>query len=191
MRITGGEARGRRLGAPRGLDIRPTSDRVRKAMFDLVGRVDPGTRVIDLFAGTGALGIEAVSRGAGVAVLVDRDPRAAAACTRNARVLGGRADSIRVVRADVFAFLRRGDGVFPADLVFLDPPYAFDRWGRLWRALIACGALRSGSIVLGERSTRGSAGRPAGLRPVRSVRYGDTAVDLWVVEHSEEIEHGA
>lgn len=179
MRITGGSARGRRLAAPRGRDVRPTSDKVREAIFDRLGPAGPRGLALDLFAGSGALGLEAVSRGAARAVLVDRDPRAVAACRANAAVLGS-APPVEVVRAEAFAFLRGPGRGLRADLVLLDPPYAFDRWSELLADLRSCQAVRSGGIVVAERSARTAPVAAAGFRALRSSRYGDTAVDLLV-----------
>jgi 16S rRNA (guanine966-N2)-methyltransferase len=112
-----GEFRGRRLAAPRGVRTRPTADRVREALFSMLDDVS-GARVLDLYAGSGALGIEALSRGAGSAVFVDRDPRAVAAIERNLESLGLEQE---VLRQDAVRFLARAEGTF--DLVFCDPPY--------------------------------------------------------------------
>ena len=117
MRVVAGEFRGRRLAAPRGARTRPTADRVREALFSMLGDVS-GARVLDLYAGSGALGIEALSRGAGSAVFVDRDPRAVAAIERNLESLGLEQE---VLRQDAVRFLARAEGTF--DLVFCDPPY--------------------------------------------------------------------
>ena len=117
MRVVAGEFRGRRLAAPRGARTRPTADRVREALFSMLGDVS-GARVLDLYAGSGALGIEALSRGAGSAVFVDRDPRAVAAIERNLESLGLEQE---VLRQDAVRFLARARGTF--DLVFCDPPY--------------------------------------------------------------------
>jgi 16S rRNA (guanine966-N2)-methyltransferase len=117
VRVVAGEFRGRRLAAPRGTRTRPTADRVREALFSMLGDVS-GARVLDLYAGSGALGIEALSRGADSAVFVERDPRAVAAIERNLESLGVEEE---VLRDDVVRFLRRGSGTF--DLVFCDPPY--------------------------------------------------------------------
>jgi 16S rRNA (guanine966-N2)-methyltransferase len=132
VRVVAGEFRGRRLVAPRGARTRPTADRVREALFSMLGDVS-GARVLDLYAGSGALGIEALSRGADSAVFVERDPRAVAAIERNLESLGLQEE---VIRQDVVRFLRRGSGksIAPAraapapsrpafDLVFCDPPY--------------------------------------------------------------------
>jgi 16S rRNA (guanine966-N2)-methyltransferase len=117
VRVVAGRYGGRRLSAPRGTRTRPTADRVREALFSMLGDVD-GARVLDLYAGSGALGIEALSRGAGSAVFVERDPRAAAAIERNLAAVGVEAT---VARQDALRFLGRAEGQF--DLVFCDPPY--------------------------------------------------------------------
>jgi 16S rRNA (guanine966-N2)-methyltransferase len=115
-----GELGGRRLHAPRGGVVRPTSDRVREAVFSILGDVE-GAAVLDLFAGTGAMGIEAISRGAAHATLVDK---AVGAAARNVGALGFD-DRVRIVRADARTFLGRDDGQY--DLIFCDPPYRLAR----------------------------------------------------------------
>jgi 16S rRNA (guanine966-N2)-methyltransferase len=119
VRIVAGSFKGRRLQAPPGRDTRPTADRVREALFSILGPLD-GERVLDLFAGSGALGLEALSRGASEAVFVDSDPRAVDAIRRNLEAVGVQAPSHR---RDALAFLR-GSSDGPYDLVFLDPPYS-------------------------------------------------------------------
>jgi 16S rRNA (guanine966-N2)-methyltransferase len=117
LRVVAGTFRGRRLSAPRGTRTRPTADRVREALFSMLGDVG-GARVLDLYAGSGALGIEALSRGADSAMFVERDAQAVATIERNLASLGLDAP---VARQDVLRFLARADGAF--DLVFCDPPY--------------------------------------------------------------------
>jgi 16S rRNA (guanine966-N2)-methyltransferase len=117
LRVVAGAFKGRRLAAPRGVRTRPTADRVREALFSMLGDVG-GARVLDLYAGSGALGIEALSRGAASAVFVERDPQAVAAIERNLAAVGVEAV---VVRQDALRWLARADG--PFDLVFCDPPY--------------------------------------------------------------------
>ena len=117
MRVIAGSYGGRRLQTPAGLDTRPTSDRVREALFSMLGDVG-GARVLDLYAGSGALGIEALSRGAASAVFVERDAQAVAAIERNLAAVGVEAV---VVRQDALRYLAGADG--PFDLVFCDPPY--------------------------------------------------------------------
>jgi 16S rRNA (guanine966-N2)-methyltransferase len=120
VRIVAGAYRGRRIEAPRGRATRPTSDRVREALFSILGVAAlDGARVLDLFAGSGALGIEALSRGASEAVFVDVDAEAIAAVRRNLDAIGVDA---AVYRRDALAWLKDADGAF--DLVFADPPYS-------------------------------------------------------------------
>jgi 16S rRNA (guanine966-N2)-methyltransferase len=120
MRIVAGAYKGRRLHSPQGSSTRPTADRVREALFSILGDVS-GARVLDLFAGTGALGLEALSRGASSAVFVERDPRAAAVIRRNVEAVGAVEATVR--QRDVLAFLGDERGTY--DLVFADPPYDF------------------------------------------------------------------
>jgi 16S rRNA (guanine966-N2)-methyltransferase len=117
VRVVAGEFKGRRLHAPRSARTRPTADRVREALFSMLGDVS-GARVLDLFAGSGALGIEALSRGAESAVFVESNQQALAALRRNLEAVGADAE---VRRQDVLRFLTRPEGTF--DLVFCDPPY--------------------------------------------------------------------
>ena len=122
MRVIAGELKGQRLVAPRGWTVRPTSDRVREAIFSALGERVEGARVLDLYSGTGALAIEAISRGAASAVLVDRDVRPALG---NVERLGLR-ERVELVRADVERWLERfgeGTGTGSFDLVFIDAPY--------------------------------------------------------------------
>ena len=129
MRVIAGDLKGQRLVAPRGWKVRPTSDRVREAIFSALGERVEGARVLDLYCGTGALAIEALSRGAASAVLVDRDTRAALG---NVERLG-LGERVELVRADVSRWLA-GGGDDPArgfDLVFVDAPYRLaDRVGQ-------------------------------------------------------------
>jgi 16S rRNA (guanine966-N2)-methyltransferase len=118
VRIVAGRSRGARIFAPKGLETRPTSDRVREAAFTLLGPVD-GASVLDLYAGSGALGLEALSRGAASAVFVESDPDACRTIERNVAKL--RLEAARVVRSDALRFLAAEHGRY--DLIFIDPPY--------------------------------------------------------------------
>jgi len=177
-RIIAGVARGRRLETPRGAATRPTSDRVREALFgslDARGVVD-GAVVLDLFAGSGALGLEAASRGAKEAVLVDSAREPVAVARRNAAALG--LASVRVVQAPVLRWLA-GHDVPAADLVLLDPPYGLgeDELAAVLQALDA-GPLADGALVVAERDGRSPEPVwPRGWEPEGARRYGDTA--LW------------
>ena len=149
MRVVAGRYRGRRLTAPRGTSVRPTSDRVREALFSILGDIE-GLRVLDLFAGSGALAIEALSRGAASATLVENDPAALDAIRANLAPLPDA--HAEVVRADALAWLggRRG----PFDLVFADPPYssASKLAGPLSQKLPA--ALSPNALIVSESDKR-------------------------------------
>jgi 16S rRNA (guanine966-N2)-methyltransferase len=118
MRIVAGSRKGARIFAPKGMDTRPTSDRVREAAFNLIGPVE-GSSVLDLFAGSGAMGLEALSRGAGRAVFVESDREACGAIERNLAKLG--LTGARIACSDVLRFLASEHGRY--DLVLVDPPY--------------------------------------------------------------------
>jgi pantetheine-phosphate adenylyltransferase len=174
VRVIAGELRGRRLYAPRS-GVRPTSDRVREALFALLGSVS-GARVLDLYAGTGALGIEALSRGAEQALFIERAPGSLAALRRNldALALGERA---RVVRADARAGLARLEREGAAfDLVFADPPYAAAGVEAVLASLVERHLLRDGAVVVVERGRRHPLARIAGLALIDERSYGDTVI---------------
>src|SRR2546423_8936791 len=149
LRIVAGKWGGRRLRTPRGRDVRPTSDRVREALFSILGPLD-GARVLDLFAGSGALGLEALSRGAASATLVERAPAAVQVLRDNVADLGADAE---VVAADARAYLRvaREQGA-QYDLVFLDPPYRAA--AGLGRELELQPVLAAGARVVAESDPR-------------------------------------
>jgi 16S rRNA (guanine(966)-N(2))-methyltransferase RsmD len=172
MRVIAGDLKGQRLVAPRGWKVRPTSDRVREAIFSALGSVE-GARVLDLYCGTGALAIEALSRGAGRAVLVDRDTRPALGNVERLG-LGGRAE---LLRADVARWLpAASDDAF--DLVFVDAPYRLaDRVGKLLNTHLP-GLLAEGGRAVVESAAR----RPLrldSLKPLRQRRYGGTDVSFY------------
>lgn len=166
---------------------RPTSDRVRESLFGALESADVvrGARVLDLYAGSGALGLEALSRGAASVDLVEKAPRAAAVAQRNAdRVLrsapGG---SVRVHRAAVDAHLRTARG--PFDIVFLDPPYDLGDAALASALTLLVPALSETAIVVVERATRsGAPSLPDGLTHDRSKAYGDTT--LWWVSPADQ-----
>jgi 16S rRNA (guanine966-N2)-methyltransferase len=168
MRVVGGELGGRRLQAPGGGRTRPTGDKVREALFSIIGDVS-GARVLDLFAGSGALGIEALSRGAAEAVFVDKGGAAVAAVRRNLSDLGLEAE---VHRREVRRFLRAAEGEPPFDLVFCDPPYdsATATAGTLVELLPA--VLADSALIVTESDKRNPLVLPFPL--VRERTYGDT-----------------
>ncbi|MBV9466707.1 MAG: 16S rRNA (guanine(966)-N(2))-methyltransferase RsmD [Solirubrobacterales bacterium] len=173
MRIVAGRYGGRSLAAPRGRLTRPTSDRVREALFSTLGPVD-GANVLDLFAGSGALALEALSRGAASATLVDSSPAAIAAIRRNLGALGLEAE---VRRQTVSAFLARArSGARQYDLVFLDPPYrhASALGAELSSALAP--VLAPGCRVVAESARR--APLELELPVLHERRYGDTLIRI-------------
>lgn len=170
MRIVAGTARGRRLVAPTGDAVRPTTDRVREALFNSLVSLDAvrDATVLDLFAGSGALGIEALSRGAAHVTFVDSAPDALRAVRENLE-RAGLADRATVVRADAREHVRRGSGTGPVDLALVDPPYAFDEWPELLEDLDA-------DVVVIESDREIDPGDGATL--VRARRYGGTVVTI-------------
>jgi len=180
MRVVAGKLKGRHLKAPRGRALRPTADRVKQALFNILPHDLSGFRVLDLFAGTGSLSIEALSRGAEEAVLVDSSRKAGAAIGENLRNLGLSRRS-RVYGAPVFATLRsisRKGETF--DLILLDPPYEKNLVGKTVKAIAEGGLLRESGVVVAEHSIREKVEEnygPLGLRDQR--RYGATVLSFF------------
>ena len=177
MRLTGGEARGRRLKAPRGLLIRPTADRVREALFDILGARIRGARFLDVYAGTGAVGCEALSRGAARVVFVERHRRALHLIRANLG-LGPWSPAAEIMEGEASGSLSRlaRDGA-RFDIVFLDPPYDDPELPETLR-LAARLVEPIGLLVLEHRSAAAPPGAGA-LLPHRSYRYGDTSLTVW------------
>ncbi|HYV14619.1 MAG TPA: 16S rRNA (guanine(966)-N(2))-methyltransferase RsmD [Conexibacter sp.] len=175
MRVVAGRCGGRRLAAPPGQATRPTSDRVREALFSLLGPLDDAV-VLDLFAGSGALGIEALSRGAARATFVDDAPAAIAVVRANLASLGLEAEA-EVRRQDARAFLRGArDGRHEYDLVLLDPPYRLAvELGRELSPLLA-EVIAPGGRVVAESDRR--APLDLDLPPTDERRYGDTLIRI-------------
>ena len=179
MRITGGIARGVSLTVPRAQRVRPTSDRVRGALFQLLGAVVVDARVLDLYAGTGALGIEALSRGAASVDFVEADPRLCEIVARNKRAAGFEQVG-RVYRAKVEQALEFLTG--PYQLVLLDPPYALPGVDRTMDKLAGAGLTEKGSLVAFEHSARVPLAESYGaLHALDTRRYGDTAISIYSV----------
>lgn len=147
MRVITGSARGRKLKELTGLDTRPTTDRVKEAIFSIIQFDLEGRRVLDLFAGTGQLGIEALSRGAAAAVFVEQR-REAAALVRDNLELTGLAGSARVVGGDAFAFLQSAKETF--DIIFIDPPFAAKLWENALNAISGFDILSDHGIIVCE-----------------------------------------
>lgn len=171
LRIVAGRHRGRRLHAPPGSAVRPTADRAREALFGVLERGAPALRgcsFLDLFAGTGAVGLEALSRGAEEAWLVENAAPAAAAVARNVRALGEEARA-RLLRADA---LRLGPAPHGFDLVFLDPPYGTGLVAPALARLLAGGWLAPGARLVAEIGAREPLPEPLGLAVEDDRRHG-------------------
>ena len=178
MRITGGEFGSRALKAPRGSATRPTSDRVREALFSILGARGALTgRVLDLFAGTGALGLEALSRGAEAVVFVERSREALVALQANVDALGVRG-RVRVLSVPVERAGRALEGE-RFDLVFADPPYADVKSGVALRALESVAVPVLGGLLVLEHASRDAPPAIAGLAHDEARTYGDTAVSFY------------
>jgi 16S rRNA (guanine966-N2)-methyltransferase len=181
MRIVGGRFKGRALAAPSSRVVRPTSDRLRESIFDILAHRFPGhiegARVVDLFAGSGALAIEALSRGARFALFVDNGAEARAVLRANveAFALGG---VTRIWRADATRL-----GLAPAGgrfaLAFLDPPYGQGLAGPALAALVAGGWLEPDALLVVEEAATAAIAAPAGLERVDERTYGDSRITMF------------
>ncbi len=185
MRIIAGTARGRRIEVPSGLNTRPTSDRIRESIFNILGQFFDGGAVLDLYAGSGALGLEAISRGANRAVLVERDREAARICSQNVEALGfgSRVEVIRGEAADTLRRLAATGASF--DLLFVDPPYA-EGPGPALDLLGSLGLVAAGGRVVAEHDRRHPpAGRFSSLESTDLRSFGATSVSFFERPASE------
>lgn len=183
MRVIGGTLKGRRLVAPGGRSIRPTADRVREALFSILADRVAGARVLDLFAGTGALAIEALSRGADDAVLVDSSREAVRAIERNLDAMA-LSDRARVVRSDVWRFLDLGPSTGAFDLIFADPPYTIGAasGGRILSGVVTGGWMAPRATVVTEHDPKTLWDVPQGLVSVSHRDYGGTRISIYAQE---------
>jgi len=180
VRIIGGDLRGRRLKAPPGISTRPTADRVREAIFNVLAPRIRGAAFLDAYAGTGAIGIEALSRGASSCVFVESGAVASRTLAENLAALGlrGKSDSISLPFARAARELAQAARFF--DIIYLDPPYAA---GEVLEALRACASdgilAESGLLVAEHDATRSLPEREGGLRKGRTLEYGGTSLSLY------------
>ena len=177
MRIIAGRFKGRRLKAPTWEGLRPTSDRLRETLFNILAPRIAGAHVLDGYAGTGALGIEALSRGAAHVTFVEDDRRAAALIAGNLAACGAEGD-YTIERRDVVSVLRRSAGA-DFDLILLDPPYDVVTVGELLEA--GARALARGGLLVLERATRREPAVPPSLARVRDVRSGDSTLTFLIL----------
>ena len=178
LRITGGDLGGRRFHAPPGRQTRPTADKVRAAIFNTLATLIAleGLPVLDLFAGSGALGLEALSRGAAHCTFVESHARTAAGIRANLALLGLPAAAAQVVAARVEPWLRAARLPRPAALVLADPPYAYARHADLLAALAGAAAVAGGALIVLETAQGHALAPPARLEVLRTKGYGDTQV---------------
>lgn len=173
MRVIAGRFKGRRLKPPTWEGLRPTSDKLRETLFNILAARIEGARVVDGFAGTGAVGIEALSRGAAHVTFVENDRRAAALTAANISACGAAADAT-IETGDVSTVLRGHTAAF--DVIWLDPPYGHDSYEALEAA---AGALSPGGLVVLERATRREPAVPAALVRIRDVKSGDSTLTFF------------
>jgi 16S rRNA (guanine966-N2)-methyltransferase len=180
MRVISGQAKGRRLKTPKGREVRPTADRVKEALFNILPRDLTGRRVLDLFAGTGNLSMEALSRGAAESVLVEISRDAAKLIEENLRSLGFTARS-RVLTASVFKTVRRlARGGESFDLIFLDPPYEQGLVGETLKTIAKEPLLGENGVMVAEHSVREKVEERYGALVLTDRRrYGDTELSFF------------
>lgn len=171
MRVIAGEYRGRRLTAPGGKDTRPTTDRVKEAMFAVIQFDVAGARVLDTFAGSGALGIEALSRGAAHADFVEKEPDCLKVLEENLKAVG--AGNASILRGDVIKLL---PSLGPYDLMLLDPPYAAGYYAPVLELARDNGVLADGAIVVAECRKSFDLSVPMGYNLTKRKEYGDISL---------------
>jgi 16S rRNA (guanine(966)-N(2))-methyltransferase RsmD len=180
LRVIGGEYRGRRLRAPSGISTRPTSDRVREALFDILARHVPGATFLDAYAGSGAVGIEALSRGAAECVFVESGHGAASLLASNLASLriADRASVLEIPFVQAAERLAGAEKTF--DLVFIDPPYRRDEVPRSLALVASKGLLATGGLLIAEHDAGETLpGSEGNLRRIRSVKYGGTRLTFY------------
>lgn len=181
MRIVAGKFRGASIEAPKGLATRPTSDRVRQALFNVLEHGPPrfdfeGARVLDLFAGSGALGLEALSRGARCAMFIEESPTARAAIRRNVEALG--LTGVTKIRRRDATKLGEAGMLQPFRLIFCDPPYGKRLAERALEEAIDGGWTEQGAIAMLEESVDVAVSWPPSFREIDRRRYGDTQIAI-------------
>jgi 16S rRNA (guanine(966)-N(2))-methyltransferase RsmD len=185
MRVISGSARGRRLKEPEGHHIRPTTDMVKESIFNIVQFDIEGRRILDLFAGTGQLGIEALSRGASAAVFVDESGDAAKLVRDNVKAVGLE-DRATIVRSDALSYLRQGGGRF--DVIFLDPPYDTTLIEKALKTIFEFDLVKENGIIICE--TKEDRLLPDVAAPYikgREYRYGKIKITLYARASMENL----
>jgi len=179
MRIISGQAKGKKVRHDRSSDLRPTASKVREALFSILRERIVDARFIDLFAGTGAVGIEALSRGASFVVFVEVDRKRAARIGEYLREFG-LADRAEVVCADALHYLKRLPDGTCFDILFADPPYAYERYDELFSIIYNRNILgEEGDAVVEHASKKGLAQEYEGFALLKDYRYGDTMLSRY------------
>ena len=184
MRVTGGRSKGRLLASLKGLSIRPTSDKVREAVFNILGQDNTGLKVLDLFAGTGSLGIEALSRGALWALFIDNSHLAIKTIRKNLKLCGFE-NSGFVLKRDLIKGLPLKHPLVKngIDLVFMDPPYGKDLIIPMLKKLSEARILASTSIVVAESLIKDKLPNRLGNLHLLDTRiYGRSKIDMYTSE---------
>ncbi len=184
MRIIAGEKRSRRLLAPEGMDTRPTADRTKEALFSILLSRLPGARVLDLYAGSGALALEALSRGAAFAVLADQSPKACRVIRQNIEALdyAGRTKLLSLPDSAALAALEKAGDSF--DLIFLDPPYRLNA-APVCDRLLSAGLLRPNGMIIVEHARETPPAPGPGLRLAERREYGAAGLSFYRAEEEK------
>lgn len=176
MRVISGSARGRKLSAPDGLDTRPTTDRVKESIFNIISPYLPAANILDLFAGSGAMGIEALSRASQHAVFIEQNEKALKVIKKNltdTRLV----DRAEVIRSDAFSFLKRTKIKF--DIIFLDPPYNKGLLTAAIDEIHRFSLLADGGIIVAESEVGGELPDGSGFKLIKQSKYGKTVVSVF------------
>ena len=193
MRIIAGEYRGRKLASVKGADMRYTAERVKGALFSILGNAVPGSRFLDLYSGSGSIGIEAISRGAEFVTFVDVNPICVKTISANLALckLSPKPPRITLLKMGIsraMEYFRRHDTQF--DVIFLDPPYRSDLVGKTLQEISACGILSTGGDVVAQHDPRENAPERVGaLVRTRQSKYGSTLLSFYTLgrkDHSED-----
>ncbi len=179
MRVISGKFRGRKLTGPKGDQFRPTLDRVKESIFNVLGADVINSNVLDLFCGSGSLGIEALSRGARHSVFVDKDKQVLSIARKNVDALGVEQLSSFCL-SDVFEYLE-SSAVHDYDIIFADPPYDKMYGSRLGEQLLKCGVIKTGGIFILERFKK-DLPKMNSLSLARKLAFGQTEVDFYIRE---------
>ncbi|MCI9389915.1 MAG: 16S rRNA (guanine(966)-N(2))-methyltransferase RsmD [Lachnospiraceae bacterium] len=188
MRVIAGKARSLKLMTPPGMDTRPTTDRTKETLFNILQPEIGGARFLDLFSGSGAIGIEALSRGAAFAVFVEKD-RAAAECIRKNLAFTKLGDNGQILRKDVGAALKSLEKGEPFDLIFMDPPYGRGLERQVLEYLAHSSLLAEEGTVVVEASleTTFDHVQDLGFQVIKIKKY-KTNMHVWIVKGEEDVE---